>query len=64
MEKEEKFRSMFKGCYAELRAIFKRLLNVETMELQVVDESMNKSIEETLSHQKACMEKAQLDVKA
>ena len=41
-----------KGCYAELRSMCKRLLNVERIELQVVDKSMVNSIEETLVHQK------------
>ena len=42
---EEKFRSMFKGCYAKLRGIFQRLLNVKTVELRSVEEAMVKTVE-------------------
>ena len=59
LEREEKSRLTFEGCYAELQVMFKRLLNVETIELQVVDESIIKSIEKTLVHQKNCLVKVQ-----
>ena len=57
MDQEETFRFMFKGCYAELREIFKRLLNVTTKELKSVDEAMVKSIELTLVKQQECWRK-------
>ena len=37
---------MFKGCYAGLKGIFKRLMKVEAIEIKIVDVSMGKSIED------------------
>ena len=64
MDQEEKFRSMFKGCYAKLREIFQRVLTITTIELKSVDEAMVKSIESTLVKQRECLEKAWQDVVA